>query len=153
MICLAIGLGALGFCALRRAHCCGHRHQAWGPPWGHHHRRRGIYIALSHLDATPAQERAIVAELDRLHDRLHHAKSGARDMRSDLAAAVRSAVLDDAALGAALGKLDGATAEARTAVLEALRNIHALLDERQREHLAEILDRGWWRRGGGPYRM
>jgi hypothetical protein len=52
-----------------------------------------------------------------------------------------------------LGRVDGATAEARTAVLEALRNIHAVLDDNQRNQLADLLDRGWWRRGpnGGPH--
>jgi hypothetical protein len=62
-------------------------------------------------------------------------------------------VLDDAALGAVLGRDDGATGAARTAILDAIRNIHAVLDDKQRERLAELLDKGWWRRGGGPYRM
>jgi hypothetical protein len=41
-------------------------------------------------------------------------------------------------------------------------NIHAVLDERQREQLASVLEGGWWGRGtrrgpgggqGGPYRV
>ena len=56
---------------------------------------------------------------------------------------------------AVLGRVDSATAEARTAVLDAVRNIHALLDDQQREKLATLLDQGWWRGrgGGGPYRV
>lgn len=161
MICAAIGLGALGFIAMRKARRC---HGGYHGGWGHHHRhgwggggpgRRGLYMALSHLDASPAQERAIIGEVDQLRDRLRNAKSGVKDARGDLAAAVRGPVLDDAALGAVLGRVDSATGEARTAVLDALRNIHAVLDDKQREHLAELLDRGWWRRGGGggPYRV
>ena len=142
MICLAIGLGVLGAVAFHKARRCrggyyghyghGGYHYGWwgGPPWAHRHHggfgRRGLYMALSHLDATPAQERAIVAEVDRLKERLHAAKAGARDARGDLAAAVRSPVLDD----------------------------------KQREQLADFLDRGGfgWRRGpsgpgGGPYRV
>jgi uncharacterized membrane protein len=111
-------------------------------------------MALSRLDATPAQERAIVGEVDRLHDRLHAAKASMRDARPDLAAAIRGPSLDDAALGAVLGRVDSATTEARAAVTEALRNIHGLLDEHQREQVAELLDHGpgygWFRRGGGP---
>ena len=76
-----------------------------------------------------------------------------KDGRGDLAAAVRGPVLDDAALGAVLGRLDGATGEARAATLEALRNIHAVLDDKQRANLADLLDNGWWRRGGSPYRV
>ena len=167
MICLALGLGILGFAAARHARrChrghCGHHHgwHGWhheggwgGGGWG----RRGLYMALSRLDATPAQERAIVAEVDRLRDRLRGAKSSVRDARPDLAAALRGPVLDDAALGAVLGRVDAATTEARGAVTDALRNIHGLLDERQRDQVADLLDHGWYRgrggAGGGPYRV
>ena len=166
MICLALGLGVLGFIAARKARRCHyygghggwhhHHHHGWhggGGPWRGGPGRRGLYMALSHLDASPAQERAIVAEVDKLHERLWTAKRSMKDGRADLAAAVRGPVLDDAALGAVLGRVDGATTEARTAVLEALRNIHAVLDDNQRNQLADLLDRGWWRRGsnGGPH--
>ncbi len=175
MIC-AIALGLLGFFALRRAHrrCRGYsgcgsgwrgpgwygpgwhghgRGGSWGPPWhGGGRRSWMLHAALARLDATPAQERAIVAEIDRLTDRVQAAKGGLKDGRGDLAAAVRGAALDDAALGAALGRVDTATAEIRRAAIDALRGIHAVLDDKQRAQLADLLDRGggWWR--GGPYR-
>jgi uncharacterized membrane protein len=176
MMCLALGLGVLGFAALHRARRC-HRHygchsyaggcgdDGWrgyggwhgGPPWARGGmRRRGLYMALSHLDASPAQERAIIAEVDKLKERLRNARGSVKDARGDLAAAVRGSELDDAALGAVLGRVDGATGEARAAILEAVRNIHAVLDDKQRAHLADILDKGWWRHGaggGGPYRV
>jgi hypothetical protein len=167
MICLAIGLGVLGFVAARKARRCSRGYHGYG--WHHHHHhgwrggggRRGLYMALSHLDASPAQERAIIAEVDKLRERLHGAKVNLKDGRADLAAAVRGPMLDDAALGAVLGRVDTATGEARAATLDALRNIHALLDDKQRGQLADILDNGWWgaswrgRRGGpgGPYRV
>jgi Spy/CpxP family protein refolding chaperone len=173
MICIALGLGVLGFIAARKARRCGRGH--WG--WHHHHHhgwrgrgwrggygyygyggrhRAGLHMALAHIDATPAQERAIVAEVDKLHERLHGARATLKDGRSDLAAAIRGESLDDASLGAVLGRVDSATAEVRGATLEALRNIHAVLDAKQREQLADLLDNGWWRRGaggGGPYRV
>jgi Spy/CpxP family protein refolding chaperone len=183
MICLALGLGALGFIAARRARRC-FRGGGCGGGWHHHHRhgwhggfrggwheggyygrgswgggrgRAGLHMALAHIDATPAQERAIVAEVDKLHERLHAARSTLKDGRADLAAAIRGENLDDASMGVVLGRVDGATAEARTAVLEALRNIHKTLDDKQRAQLADLLDQGWWRRGGGggggPYRV
>ena len=170
----AIGLGLLGLFALRRAHwrCRGYHgyhgcHGGWrgpgwhGPGWGGYGPGPGrgfgrrswmLHAALARLDATPAQERAIVAELDRLTDRVHAAKSSLADARGDLAAAIRGAALDDAALGGALGRADTVTAEIRGAALDALRGIHAVLDDKQRAQLADLLDRGggWWR--GGPYR-
>jgi Spy/CpxP family protein refolding chaperone len=173
MICLALGLGILGFAALKRARrChyhggCGHSpyshwhgwqaQRGWQGGWGGFgHRSPWVHAALARLDATPAQERAIVAELDKLRERVHAAKVNLRDGRGDLAAALRGAALDDAALGAVLGRVDGMTAEVRSAILDALRNIHAVLDDRQREQLAQLLDGGWWRGGGpagGPYRV
>lgn len=111
-----------------------------------------LHAALSRIDATPAQERFIVNELDKLSDRVHGAKANLREARGDLGAAMRGPTLDDAALGAVLGRVDGATGEARAAAIDALRNIHGVLDEKQRAQLADLLDRGggWWRTG--PYR-
>lgn len=174
MICIALGLGVLGFIAARKARHCGFGHGCHG--YGHHgwhqhrhhgwHGRRGmwgrggygLHMALAHIDATPAQERAIVAEMDTLHERLYAARTNLKDTRGDIAAAIRGPVLDDASLGAVLGRVDTATGDVRGAFLDALRNIHAILDDKQREQLADLLDKGWWRRGhggggGGPYRV
>ena len=111
-----------------------------------------MHAALARLDATPAQERVIVGEVDRVRERVHAAKGNLRDARGDLAAAMRGPSLDDAALGAVLGRVDAATGEARAAVVDGLRNIHAVLDDKQRAQVADMLDHsgGWWR--GGPYR-
>ena len=101
---------------------------------------------------SPAQERAIIAEVEKLQERLHGARRGLEDGRGDLAAAIRGPVLDDAALGAVLGRVDAATGEARAATLDALRGIHGVLDDGQRAQVADLLDQGggWWRTG--PYR-
>ena len=67
MICLALGLGLLGFVAARRARC--HHHgfadgHHYGPPWvrwhGGHHGRGMLFRMFSRIDATPTQERAII---------------------------------------------------------------------------------------------
>jgi Spy/CpxP family protein refolding chaperone len=167
MTCLAIAIGILGFAAMRRAHrrCHGHYGYGWYGPFGDgHFRHHGfgfrharsrmmLHALFSRIDASPAQERAIIHEIDKLQDRVRGAKSGLRDARTDLAAAVRGPVLDDAALGAVLGRVDTATGEARAAVLDAVREIHAVLDDKQRAQVADLLDHsaGWWR-GWGPYR-
>jgi len=161
MICLALGIGILGVVAMRRAHrrCHGYGHgYGWHGPWGGHHRHGGrrrwmMHAALSRIDATPAQERFIVGELDKVKERVQGAKHNLADARGDLAAAMRGPVLDDAALGAVLGRVDAATGEARTALMDGLRNIHGVLDDKQRAQVADMLDQGaggWWRTG--PYR-
>ena len=159
MICLAFGLGVLGLVAARRARC--HHHGSgglhYGPPWARWHdghRGRGmLYMMFARIDATPTQERAILHEVATLRARLRDSRATLRDSRGDLAAAMRGSSLDDAALGAVLGCVDAVTTETRGAMLEALRNVHAVLDDHQREKLASLLDGGWFKRGGSPYRM
>jgi uncharacterized membrane protein len=163
MICIALGLGVLGFLAARKARRCG-LHHGWG--WHHHHgcgwhghgrhgssRRAVLHHALAHIDATPAQERAIVGEIDALDERLRTARTTLRDGRPDLAAAIREPAIDDAALAAVLSRVDRASTEARGALLDAVRNIHAVLDDKQRSELADLIDRRSARPGGGPYRV
>jgi Spy/CpxP family protein refolding chaperone len=164
MICLAVGLGILGAIAFRRARRCHRGGYGWHGPWAgpgddhHRHGRHGgrrrwmMHAMLARIDATPAQERVIVGEIDKLRERMYGGKETLRDARGDLAAAMRGPALDDAALGAVLGRVDAATGDARGAAVEALRNVHAVLDEKQRALVADMLDRGggWWR--GGPYR-
>lgn len=168
MICLAAALGILGFVAMRRAQrrCYGYHGYGWAGPWGYgydshpgfRHRHRGgrmmLHALFSRIDASPAQERAIVEEVEKLQDRVRAAKGGLFDARADLAAAMRGPELDDAALGAVLGRVDAATSDTRNAVLDALRGIHAVLDNRQRAQVADLIDRGagGWRRPWGPYR-
>jgi hypothetical protein len=167
MSCLAIAIFFLALVAMRRAHrgCCGHFGYGCGGPFGHgfhghrgfhgRHRRKRmmLHMLLARIEASPAQERAIIAEVEKLQDRARAAKAGLQDARGDLAAALRGPVLDDAALGAVLGRVDTATGEARAAVVDALRGIHGVLDDRQRSQVADMLDHGggWWR-GFGPYR-
>lgn len=157
MICLALGLGILGFAAMRKARRC-HAfggHHGWHGHWHHHHHswRRSwmLHGLFSRLDASPAQERTIIAEVDKVREKIWQTRRSLRDGRGDLGAAIRGPVLDDAALGAVLGRIDNATGEVRQTILEALRNIHGVLDDRQRSILGEMLDGGW--RGGSPYRM
>jgi hypothetical protein len=164
MICLAVAIGILGFAAMRRAHhrCYGYQGYGWYGPFGHGHhgfqgrhgrKRMMLHALLGRIEASPAQERAIIGEVEKLQDRVRAAKAGLQDTRGDLAAALRGPVLDDAALGAVLGRVDVATGEARSAVIDALRNIHGVLDDKQRSQIADLVDRGggWWR-GFGPYR-
>jgi hypothetical protein len=161
MICFAAAIGLLGIAAMRRAHRCSHGHHGYGwyGPFSHREhgwRGRGsrmmLHALFRRIDASPAQERAIIAEVEKLQDRVRGAKAGVSDARADLAAALRGPVLDDAALGAALGRIDAALGEARSATIDALRGVHGVLDDRQRAQVADLLEHrgGWWRRSGAP---
>jgi hypothetical protein len=157
MICLAIGLGVLGFAAMRHARRCHGGHHGWLHHRHAHHRHahRGwlLHAALARIDASPAQERVILRTVDKLHEHVHTARRSLLAVRGDLGAAIRGPLLDDAALGAVLGRVDASASEVRTAAIEALRAIHAILDDDQRAQVADLLGndgQGWWRRG--PYR-
>ena len=164
MLLLAIGVGVLGAMAFRRAHrrhhgfgfgCGGHGHHwrrhrhGWH---GHGRRRWMIDLALERIDASPAQERAILAELEQLEDKLHGTRRGLRDLRQPLADAFRASELDEGALAGVMHGVDQATLDARNAIADTLRKIHALLDDKQREQVASFLGRAGGFRGGGPYR-
>jgi Spy/CpxP family protein refolding chaperone len=110
-----------------------------------------LHRLFRELDASPAQERAILAELDALEERVRGAASLLRDGRAELATAMGSPQLDEAALKAVTSRMDAAATEVREAGVGALRAVHALLDDGQRRRLAELMDRrSWWR--GGLYR-
>jgi hypothetical protein len=168
MMHLAIGLGVIGFFLARR-HRRHHYYRGAGPRCGPGpdrdeegrgwHRRgplAGRRFFLRHLfrelDASPAQERAILAELEGLEQRARTAAETLRGGKADLAVAIAGAQLDEEALKAATSRLDAASADLRDAGLGALRAIHALLDDGQRRRVAELMDRRPWWRSGGPYR-
>jgi len=111
MTSLAIVILVMAFVAMRRARRCRHYYgYGWCGPFGdgwhgHHgwhsrrHRRARMMLhgLFMRIDASPAQERAIIAEIEQLQERLHGIKTGLRDARGDLAAALRGihGVLDD----------------------------------------------------------
>ena len=159
MLCLALGIGvfaAIAFAKARRhrhGHGC-HHGGGHGPHHGRWHRRGRrwfVHRTLARLDATPAQERALVAELDALEQRLRAARGGLTALRPALADALRGRELDGAALAGLEAGVDAAIADARAALVDGLRGIHALLDDKQRATLAELLGGG--RGGAGPYRV
>jgi len=148
----------------RWAHAgCGHRWHRWHHHHhghhGHHHghgpgSRAALYHVLAELDCTPAQERAIRDEVDGVMRVVRELGEERRASRDDLARAVAGADLDRAALDAMFARHDQRLVAVRGEVVAALGRIHAVLDERQRERLADLIrggGRGHWH-GFGPYR-
>jgi len=130
----------------------------WGR-WGHG-RHGGIggsfwlRALFSKLDTTPGQEKEIRSALEDFQRSARESKEALGGSREAVARAVKGETFDEIAIGEAVVKIDSATGNVKHAFEAALRRIHAILDPKQRERLAEILERGPRGFGGwgGPYR-
>src|SRR5690606_23940953 len=138
-----------GGCSGRRHHHH-HHHRHGPPPVG----RTWLWSALARLDLSPAQEKVVRAEVDRLRERAGALREEAKSSRGDMAASVRGDSLDEETLAGMFVRQDDLLRELRGDLAGALGRIHAALDPEQRERLADLIERGpgadWGR--GGPYR-
>jgi uncharacterized membrane protein len=100
------------------------------------------------LNATPDQERALGETFEGLRSALRSAREAAGRSRSDLATALRQGEVDVTKLGDLIARFDGASMAVREALTSALFKAHEVLDERQRRELADLLEGGFFRRGG-----
>jgi uncharacterized membrane protein len=144
-----------------------HGHGFHGSHHGHHHGwgrfggrgswagpRRGLYHLLEALDATPAQEKVIMAAVEEVRAAAGELRGEFRQSRVDLAQAFRAASFDAEVMGNAFARHDEQLETLRKAVTGALAKVHDALDERQRARLAEWLDSrgGFGSFFGGVYR-
>jgi hypothetical protein len=113
-------------------------------PWGG--RRRGMPFfmrILSHrLDASPGQERAIADAIKQFRADVEPLKAEASKTRADLAAAMRKSSFDEVMLGELFARHDDALEKGRKAVVGLGARLHDALDERQRDRLATLIERG-----------
>jgi hypothetical protein len=146
--------------------CGGRMHGGWGGHHGHHggwgHRGgwregggggdfwlRGLY---QKLDATPGQEKVIRAAVDEIKTAMQGARGELDTSRHDVAKAVRTGAVDEVQLGELFARHDEKLREVRKAFVGALAKVNEALDEDQRKRLADMLEGGFGRFGGGPYR-
>jgi hypothetical protein len=147
-----------------------------GGPWSSHHGWRGgggggggwrgwrgpggsfwLRALFSRLDTTPGQEKEIRGAIEEFQKTAWEAKDEIKGSREDLAKAIGGEVFDEIAIGEASVRADGATRKVKDALEGALRKVHAVLDAKQRERLAELISKGpgfgrRWGGGGRPYR-
>jgi uncharacterized membrane protein len=97
---------------------------------------------MRRLQLTPDQQTVVREELERLGTVIREHRQEWSQSRRDVAQAVRGESFDATTMGELFGRHDERLAEVRKAVMEALGKIHAVLDETQRQRLAELLDRG-----------
>jgi len=140
---------------------CGHRgyHHGYGGhgPFGGHGPGRSWWLRglFSRLDTTPGQEKEIRAAIEEVQRVAREAKEGVFGSRESVAKAFAADVFDGSAIDEASAKIDASTARVKEAIRSALERVHSVLDPKQRERLAELLQRGprGFRGGwGGPYR-
>jgi hypothetical protein len=133
------------FGVLRRGryHYFGHGygpHRDYGR-WGR--RRTGQRLALrwlfEELDTTPGQEKAILRSVETLRENLSGGRGEFDLARKEVAEALGGDVLDESILTAALARVDGLLAKARSELFQALSDVHAALDGNQRKALAEMI--------------
>lgn len=164
-----LALVAVKFIAHRRcaagAGPWGWREHGWGGPghgpWhgfgpgprGDHRRGRWMWAVLSRLELSPAQEKVVRAELEKLKQTAKGMRDEGKQSRADMANAIRGEELDENALAAMFMRHDDRLHDLRQDLGGALGRIHAVLDPDQRERLADLISRGsFGGRFGGPYR-
>ena len=126
----------------------GFRRGGWGGGWGG---GPGFILRaiIDQLDATPEQEKVIAAAFREVRDEAAKNRAEARKSREDIAKAMRSPGFDEVLLGELFARHDTAIEGLRKAFTGALAKVHVVLDEKQREELAGLIEHGpgFFRRG------
>ena len=94
------------------------------------------------LEATPAQERAIRTAVEEFRADLSALRGELPKTRADLAAALRRPAFDEVLLGDLFARHDGELEKARKALVGLVARLHDALDDRQRDRLAAMVERG-----------
>lgn len=127
-----------------------------GPAAYEHHHRGGRWLLrglFERLDTSPGQEKVILEAVEEVQRAGAAARGEVSKTRQDAAKAVRSASFDEALLGEVFARHDSEIESMRKAVVGSMAKIHAVLDEKQRERLAEMIESGRpFFAGFGPYR-
>lgn len=150
MIGFVIGTACLaGLVAMRRRACGGRGAGACaggGSAFHGHGDGRGPSRSLRrlfwHLGASREQARALRDAAASVREVAFARAGEVRRTRDDVAEALRGESLDSARIEAAFARHDEALAAMRTAVRDALAKVHATLDAKQRDRLADLLEWG-----------
>ena len=112
---------------------------------------RGLF---ERLDTSPGQEKVILDAVNEVRVAGASARGEINKTRGDVAKAVRAASFDETVIGETFARHDSEMEAMRKALVGAMAKIHAVLDEKQRERLAEIIESGrpFFGGFGGPYR-
>jgi len=139
-----------------------------GGGWGDHERggwgERGgwrdggafwLRALFERLDTSPGQEKVIREAIDEVRRNASTLRDEGRATRSDVAKAVKSPSFDETVMGELFARHDTHLEKMRKDLVGAIAKVHAVLDDRQRDALAQLIERGPFGGapfGGGPFR-
>jgi hypothetical protein len=131
-----------------------HRFRRWGGFRRGPGRSFWLRALFARLDTTPGQEREIRAAIEEFQTAAWAAKDGVKEARNDVGRAIGGESFDDSAIAEASARFDTTALHVREALTAALKRVHAVLDDKQRQRLAELLtkERPFGPPWGGPYR-
>ncbi len=111
-----------------------------------------LRAVMERLNATPDQAKVIRDAVDEMWRSASDLRDEARATREDVAKAMKSPSLDETILGELFARHDTHLEKMRKDAVGALAKIHVVLDDRQREILAQLIARGPFAGRGGPFR-
>jgi hypothetical protein len=136
----------------RGGHDRAHAEFDWGGHGGNpllfrHGRRFILRGVLRRLETTPTQERALRDAAREFRDSAQSLKGEARRSRADVAAELRRPAIDENVLGELFARHDGTLDSVRKAFVGLMIKVHEILDDTQRERLAQLVELGprWFR--------
>jgi hypothetical protein len=130
IVCLVLLVGVV-----RRRHWHHHHPRGFGP-------RAFLWRLLRRIDATPAQEKVFRDEADLLRETVRGLRGEMKASGKDLAAVLREETLDRQKLESIYRKQDELLASLRERLSTSLARVHSTLDARQRNEIADLLERG-----------
>jgi hypothetical protein len=118
----------------------------WRRRWHRFGHRRGrgwmLRRLAARLDATPEQERLLLAEVESIRAALAGLREGFSTSRGELADVLAGEAVDASALDTLFERELARAGEVKKAAAQAFARVHAALDARQRRILAELVRSG-----------
>lgn len=94
------------------------------------------------LDTTPGQEKVIARAFDEIKEAMASARGDWNSSKIRMADALRGTEFDHEAVGDAWAKHDTAFEALRLKIATSMQAVHEALDEKQRQILADLIERG-----------
>lgn len=108
-----------------------------------YHRGWFLRRIFQRLGTGPGQEKVVLQEIDALKETARELRNELKSTRADIAALLREPLFDKAKLDALYRKQDELLAKLRAAASSSLEKVHAALDDRQKNDLADMIERGF----------